>query len=161
MRSRLTQSSHCGCFVTRGSTGAVSVRTCFSRVYFPLRLQCTLLPNVRSWLILSTCFLPSLETEIPQENQSRVTFWLFCSPEAATGFLVEIIFQKPMVQSSHLLWERICVFTLQLAQVPRNFLKANLVLFSLRAAKVPFPLTLRFKPMLQQGIELLTLDASW
>ncbi|KAG8516902.1 ER membrane protein complex subunit 3 [Galemys pyrenaicus] len=29
------------------------------------------------------------------------------------------------------------------------------------AAKVPFPLTLRFKPMLQQGIELLTLDASW
>ncbi|CAM2117207.1 ER membrane protein complex subunit 3 isoform X1 [Caretta caretta] len=29
------------------------------------------------------------------------------------------------------------------------------------SAKVPFPLTLRFKPMLQQGIELLTLDASW
>lgn len=28
-------------------------------------------------------------------------------------------------------------------------------------AKVPFPLTLRFKPMLQQGIELLSLDASW
>ncbi|KAG7219288.1 hypothetical protein INR49_019184 [Caranx melampygus] len=27
-------------------------------------------------------------------------------------------------------------------------------------AKVPFPLTLRFKPMLQQGIELLSLDAS-
>ncbi|KAF3689814.1 Ubiquitin carboxyl-terminal hydrolase 4 [Channa argus] len=27
--------------------------------------------------------------------------------------------------------------------------------------KVPFPLTLRFKPMLQQGIELLSLDASW
>uniref|UniRef100_A0A8C5Z846 ER membrane protein complex subunit 3 n=1 Tax=Marmota marmota marmota TaxID=9994 RepID=A0A8C5Z846_MARMA len=27
--------------------------------------------------------------------------------------------------------------------------------------RVPFPLTLRFKPMLQQGIELLTLDASW
>ncbi|KAG7219280.1 hypothetical protein INR49_019188 [Caranx melampygus] len=26
--------------------------------------------------------------------------------------------------------------------------------------KVPFPLTLRFKPMLQQGIELLSLDAS-
>lgn len=32
---------------------------------------------------------------------------------------------------------------------------------SLPAAKVPFPLTLRFKPMLQQGIELLSLDASW
>lgn len=31
----------------------------------------------------------------------------------------------------------------------------------LRTAKVPFPLTLRFKPMLQQGIELLSLDASW
>uniref|UniRef100_W5NBB8 ER membrane protein complex subunit 3 n=1 Tax=Lepisosteus oculatus TaxID=7918 RepID=W5NBB8_LEPOC len=33
--------------------------------------------------------------------------------------------------------------------------------FSLRTAKVPFPLTLRFKPMLQRGIELLSLDASW
>lgn len=31
----------------------------------------------------------------------------------------------------------------------------------LSLAKVPFPLTLRFKPMLQQGIELLSLDASW
>lgn len=28
-------------------------------------------------------------------------------------------------------------------------------------AKVPFPLTLRFKPMLQRGIELATLDAAW
>ncbi len=29
------------------------------------------------------------------------------------------------------------------------------------AAKVPFPVTLRFKPMLQRGIELVSLDASW
>jgi uncharacterized membrane protein (DUF106 family) len=27
--------------------------------------------------------------------------------------------------------------------------------------KVPFPLTLRFKPMLQRGIELASLDAAW
>lgn len=26
---------------------------------------------------------------------------------------------------------------------------------------MPFPLTLRFKPMLQRGIELVTLDAAW
>ena len=30
-----------------------------------------------------------------------------------------------------------------------------------RRFQVPFPLTLRFKPMLQRGIELMSLDAAW
>lgn len=34
-------------------------------------------------------------------------------------------------------------------------------IFCYFTAKVPFPLTLRFKPMLQRGIELVTLDAAW
>jgi hypothetical protein len=37
----------------------------------------------------------------------------------------------------------------------------RLTLNSFSLAKVPFPLTLRFKPMLQRGIELLSLDAAW
>jgi hypothetical protein len=28
-------------------------------------------------------------------------------------------------------------------------------------AKVPFPLTFRFKPMLQKDVNLVSLDASW
>ena len=37
----------------------------------------------------------------------------------------------------------------------------NMTFSGFVTTKVPFSLTLRFKPMLQQGIELLTLDASW
>jgi len=36
-----------------------------------------------------------------------------------------------------------------------------LIISSFFLAKVPFPLTLRFKAMLQRGIELTSLDASW
>lgn len=43
----------------------------------------------------------------------------------------------------------------------RMLLCALLTVCGARAAKVPFPLTLRFKPMLQRGIDLLSLDASW
>lgn len=37
----------------------------------------------------------------------------------------------------------------------------NWMLSGFVTTKVPFPLTLRFKPMLQRGIELASLDASW
>ncbi|XP_059474271.1 ER membrane protein complex subunit 3 [Neocloeon triangulifer] len=37
----------------------------------------------------------------------------------------------------------------------------NWVFSGFVTTKVPFPLTLRFKPMLQRGIELLSLDAAW
>nr|CAH0099259.1 unnamed protein product [Daphnia galeata] len=38
-----------------------------------------------------------------------------------------------------------------------DMLKGNVTIKS----KVPFPLTLRFKPILQRGVELVALDASW
>lgn len=52
-------------------------------------------------------------------------------------------------------------FAICFAIIQCHFVKLSFFFFFNPAAKVPFPLTLRFKPMLQQGIELLTLDASW
>lgn len=42
-----------------------------------------------------------------------------------------------------------------------NYIKDTYHVLFYLPAKVPFPLTLRFKPMLQRGIELVSLDASW
>lgn len=56
------------------------------------------------------------------------------------------------------LWQVILRIT---ARSLRHTQKNYILFCCASAAKVPFPLTLRFKPMLQQGIELLSLDASW
>ena len=51
-------------------------------------------------------------------------------------------------------------FLLTTTCVVSMFMTDSLFL-SVFTAKVPFPLTLRFKGMLQRGIELKTLSASW
>ena len=41
------------------------------------------------------------------------------------------------------------------------FLTVSYNYINILTAKVPFPLTYRFKAMLQRGVELTSLDASW
>lgn len=107
----------------------------------------------RSQLSLSPCFLSNREASI----QERVTLDVFL--QKVTNFLVEIFCQTlygpefPPLQGKNR-----CIHSFTLLKIKKLGLIMN---FSFFAAKVPFPLTLRFKPMLQQGIELLTLDASW
>ena len=48
-----------------------------------------------------------------------------------------------------------------LTKISTGFLVFNPSLALFILVQVPFPLTLRFKPMLQRGIELLSLDAAW
>lgn len=109
--------------------------------YVPFHSHCE---GLLLWLSFRKSFHTKINTKLQLFQKSELTF--YCAHCTQTALAV---IQEPPAHFA------LCFAVMQCHLVKLCFF----LLYP--AAKVPFPLTLRFKPMLQQGIELLTLDASW